>query len=176
LSGFSFIPTFSALGFNENIQSGISRSLTFVAYSYQLYVLLDRQFWNSSYAPYKNFFSVNCGIGFWPDGKGMIDSARTDDYGVTKSGKILTGSDYVLRSIHSFKIIGLAGGRYHIKNKIGKEVLILEMQLNYAINQYFSYDIYYKLNGIDQKDRLPEKGFSLQFLLVTRIAAFGRKK
>jgi hypothetical protein len=167
LAGISGIPTFGEITLNEkNIKSGYSRSARYSYYSLQLYGGAEISFKKLQKPPYKNYFSIFATAALNLSAGEELKPVMLSDGGVTNNGEVFSGTKYTVEQGRFLSPSVQAGLRYHITNSKGKDVIILELMMNYNLRQYFAYTFRYQINGVDRVDYVPEKGFSIQFNVI----------
>jgi len=174
--GISLTPTFSDLSVNEEkINILYNRSSTITFYSFQFFAGIDKNLLVKDKRKNRNTFSISGGFGFNLSGNWKTGTNFSDG-GTTFSGENFSGTHYTIEKANLFSPIVFIGGRFHVLNKKGKEVLVLELGGNCAIDKYYAHTLRYQIDGTNRVDYIAEKGFSIQFSLVKRIISFGGKK
>jgi hypothetical protein len=175
LAGISGIPTFSDLTLNEeNIKSGYSRASRISYYSLQIYAGAEFIFKNPQNPLYKNYFSISGAFALNLSGGEELTPEMLSDGGVTNSGEIFSGTKYTVEQGRFLSPSLQTGVRYHITNSKGRDVIILELQMNYNLSRYFSYTFRYQVNGVDRVDYVAEKGFNIQFNVIIPLFNFSK--
>lgn len=171
----------------KNIQSSISREGSLGFTSLKIYAGFEKQFRYKKFEPFKNYFSWFVGTGvvmnFFPpaDSRESRDKYYSDDWGTTNDGKLLHSTGlYMGRPSNSFfsqfSPFVFGGFRYHVTNKKGKTVLVMELMGSFGLTRYYNYEIDYTLDGQPHTDKIGEMGFNIQFNILIPLATFGKKK
>jgi hypothetical protein len=177
LAGISGIPTFGETGLNEkNIKSGYSRASRISYYSLQPYIGFELSLQRNTRESFRNYFSLLGTIGFNLSAGEELTPELLNDGGITSSGEMFTGSKYTVEQGKLFSPSVQTGARYHITNSKGKEIIVLELQMNYNLTRYFSYTFRYEINGVNKVDYVAEKGFQIQFNVIIPLARFSNRK
>ena len=174
--GISGIPTFGENSFNENnVRSGYSSIARISYYSLQPYFGLELNPRNPRKETFRNYFSVSTTVGFnLSDGNELTPEILYDG-GVTNNGDAISNVRYTVEQGRFLSPSFQLALRYHITNRNGKEILLLELQTNYNLTRYFSYTYRYQINGVDRVGFVAEKGFNIQFNVIIPLIKFGKK-
>ena len=169
LVGLGMQPAFSGVVTNtQNIVGGSGTEIVTVVYAFQLHVALAMSLASDQVSPSKNTFSIVGGLGFNLNGK-IKDTFELMDGGYTKSNEVFQGTKYYFQNTSFYAPAIIFGTRYHIKNGKGKEVLAMDLLLNYNLIQYYDHSFGYTIDNRPTVELIPEKGFSIQLLFVKRL-------
>lgn len=128
--------------------------------------------------PSKNYFSVEAGLGF-AFTLNKLDGwtySRSQTY-QTKTGEQLEGYISNFEKPKFPLAPSIYGGvRYNITNKIGNEVLIFELMVNYGLTSFYNARLDYKVNGELRHDLLKEKGFNTQLNIIVPLVSFNKNR
>ena len=167
---------------------GPGRSSILVTGVYKFYVGIEKKFTRKEQRINKNYFTWFAGLGVTinpfsrqgdfvsADYNWYADPNGYGSFAITNDGRQLKGTELYLRSEHAFSPVLMAGVRWHIRNKRGNEVMIVELVANYGLTPYFNYEPHYRLNDLPAVDRLPVKGIYVQLNVVIPLANFGKKR
>ena len=185
-SGMTFKNLSQFSGPNGQLQSGTG--------SIKFYAGIEKRFTQRQLRLNKNYFTWYAGLGFtynlqkysYPLG------STISGYGITYSGKQFIGGvyrefpynsgqfEYISQidfgRVHKFSPTLLSGGRWHIRNKKGINMLTLELQATYGITRYHNVSMAYTLDGLEKNDYLGEKGISIQLNFLIPLKNFGKRK
>jgi hypothetical protein len=180
LIGAALFPITGSFGYNSkniDLTQSIMPGLNIYDYNVQLYAGIEHKLLRKDAPLYKNYFSINGGIGlnyfYHNSGKNGIVAPS---YGKTKNGENLIGMDAgISRNVFGAPS-GFGGLRYNITNSKGKNVAVIELMLNYGIVKYFDWRVIYEVNGIEKVDYIPEHGFNVQINIIIPIFNFDKRK
>ncbi|HEY6506044.1 MAG TPA: hypothetical protein VIZ28_18845 [Chitinophagaceae bacterium] len=182
------IQNFSAITNEKNVtltmQGGSPGVVTGV---WKAYIGFESRFSKKILPPHKNYFTwfVGMGLSINPfTGSGVLGVANYDyrdpngfgTMGTTHDGRILKGTEIYLHNQTRVSPTVMAGIRWHIRNKRGNDVMLVELLVNYGLTRYYNYEIHYRLNDQPAIDKLGQKGICVQLNILIPLANFGKRK
>ena len=180
----SYSTVLNEKNFSTIATGGIPQVITGV---FKPYIAYESRFSKKELPPHKNYFTWFVGLGLTINPfskKGTFAMANYDyrdpnaygTYGITNDGRELKGSELYISNQTNFSAAAIAGLRWHIRNKRGSEIMLVELLVNYGLTRYYNYEHHYRLNGQPAFDRLGEKGFYVQLNVIIPLANFGKRK
>ena len=169
IAGIGFLPTFSHISLNtNNIKNGHSIEAALIIYALQLHIGVEKLMHRDHFRINKNIFSIIGAIGFNMSGN-LGETKELNDGGHTQSNEVFQGTKVSFQHASFFGPILIGGGRYHIRNRKGNEILGIDLLLTHNLSQYYDHKFSYTIDNIPTTEVIPEKGFSIQLLFVKRL-------
>jgi hypothetical protein len=187
ITGLSLEPTGAEFTLNDdNINPGpIGRSFVRIGYQLESFVGLENTIrFNKKRTQLgnRNYFSWAAGFGLSINGGNAEKNhvSRFDppfsgiyaESGSTKDGRIYKGWENYTQAGFPVSPFLFSSLRWHIRNKSKRDIVQVELQIQYCLTRHFSYYYRYSLNDIQHTDKLAEKGFNAQLSVLIPIKTF----
>ena len=120
----------------------------------------------------KNYFSLMGGIAF-----PFIlqnDTYRVESGTTNSSGQLVYVENVDVKTKQYYPAFNL-GLRYHIRNRIGREVLILELKYNNSFGNYANSTINYSINNVQMAESVNVRAKQLSVSLIVPIGKWRKR-